>query len=129
MRQTIENDDVGPPASQWNRLGTPSFRQPVDYQIHLMIGQDFRLELLTFMSKVMMTVRSGGEKPSLKDLLERYHLSNADVDEDFGVIEIDPSEHVYTFLVEEAAAEKIADQTTDLRGPFSNPVIEDFRVR
>ena len=82
------------------------------------------------MSKVMVTVRADRSTSlSVDDLVQRFHISHSDLDEDFGVIEIDPKDHAFTFLVEESAAKKIVKQAdAEVSGPFSNPVIEDFRV-
>ncbi len=79
------------------------------------------------MSKVMMTIQSGGTPPTIADIRRRYSLDDDDIDTDFGVVEVDPAEHVYTFLVEEKAASKISvDSDWSVEGPYSNPRIEPF---
>jgi hypothetical protein len=79
------------------------------------------------MSKVMVNIRATGPAPTLADLRCKYDLSEDEVDETFGVVEVDPSEHVYTVLVEESAAAKITgNEEWAVEGPFSNPRIEPF---
>lgn len=79
------------------------------------------------MSKVMITIEGPEAAPTVEQLQARYHLAAADIDPEFGVVEIDPEQHVYTILVEEAAAGKItSDNRWKVHGPFSNPRIEPF---
>ena len=79
------------------------------------------------MSKVMVTIESAEAAPTLEELRSRYNLAAEDIDPEFGVVEIDPQEHVYTVLVEESAAGKItSDDRWKVKGPYSNPRIEPF---
>ena len=79
------------------------------------------------MTMVMMTLRCEGEAPTLETLRERFSLAETEIDESFGVVEVDPKEHIYTFLVTQEVAEKI-DPGADwvVEGPYSNPRIEPF---
>lgn len=73
----------------------------------------------------MMTIRAPEGAPSLEQVRARYGLGPEEIDESFGVVEVDPEDHTYTILVEESAASKVtpgSDWNTE--GPFSNPVIE-----
>lgn len=78
------------------------------------------------MAKVMMTLRCEVQ-PTLDQVRERYRLDLDEIDESFGVVEIDPDERLYTIRVEEAAAKKFSD-TDDwkVEGPYSDPGIEPF---
>ncbi len=79
------------------------------------------------MAKVMMTVRVNEGTPSLKDIQQKFSLTDDEIDHKFGVIEVDPLEHLFAFLVEETAIGKIADADEwKIQGPFSNPKIEPF---
>ena len=42
------------------------------------------------MTKVMVTIQSPDEPPTLEAVIERYRLGPDDIDRDFGVVEIDP---------------------------------------
>ena len=79
------------------------------------------------MSKVMVTIKGPGAAPTVEAIKTRYGLIQGDIDEQFGVVEIDPKEGVYTVLVEEHAAAKLRpDENWSVEGPFSNPPIAPF---
>ena len=64
----------------------------------------------------------------------RCHWSNplepGEIDEDFGVVAIDPERNDYTILVEQGATQKIkANENWDISGPYSNPRIETFGLQ
>jgi len=79
------------------------------------------------MPKIMVTIRTPQAAPTISEIMTRYGLIESEIDKKFGVIEIDPDQHAYTILVDEAAAGKIAsagDWTVE--GVFSNPAIAAF---
>jgi len=79
------------------------------------------------MSKVMLTIRAPEGAPTVPEIVSRYGLQPGEIDEQFGVIGIDPKDHAYTILVEPSAAQKIQpDKKWEISGPFSNPKIEPF---
>jgi hypothetical protein len=79
------------------------------------------------MAKVMITIEAPGEPPTLAGLRQRYNLRESEIDERFGVVEIDPQEHLYTVLVEASAAAKIQPGAGwEVQGPFSNPRVQPF---
>jgi hypothetical protein len=80
------------------------------------------------MSKVMVTIRSPDHRPTLAEVQQHYGLRDSDIDPQFGVVEIDPREHLFTILVEPAAAEKITGQPGEWQaeGPYANPAIGPF---
>jgi hypothetical protein len=74
---------------------------------------------------VMMTIRVPSGAPSLDEVKQRYGLESGEIDESFGVVEIDPETHSYTILVEASAASKVQPGGDwEAEGPFSNPTIE-----
>lgn len=82
------------------------------------------------MAKVMMTVRVDKGTPTLQDIQQKFSLTDDEIDHKFGVIEVDPLEHLFTFLVEETAIGKITDADEwKIEGPFSNPRIEPFGLQ
>ncbi len=79
------------------------------------------------MAKVMMTIQSRGGPPTIEALRARYGLTAEEIDPEFGVVEIDPSDGTYTVLVESTAVHKIEDSGEwTVQGPFANPKIEPF---
>jgi hypothetical protein len=79
------------------------------------------------MAKLMMTIQCSGAVPTLEEVRRQFALAEDEIDAAFGVVEIDPSAHLYTILVEESATSKI--QPTggwDVAGPYSNPRIAPF---
>jgi hypothetical protein len=79
------------------------------------------------MAKVMVSIRGPEQAPSTGDVRRRYGLREDEIDTSFGVVEVDPEQHIYTVLVEETAAAKIQpDEGWQVEGPFSNPRIQPF---
>jgi hypothetical protein len=77
------------------------------------------------MAKVMVTLRLEPEQASLPEVRRLLGLAPEEVDPAFGVVNISPAEHLYTILVEEAAAARVGD-ADQVEGVFSNPRIEPF---
>jgi hypothetical protein len=79
------------------------------------------------MSTLMVTFQAPGKPPDVESIKQRYGLSDDEIDKDFGVVEIDPTDHTYTILVDEKAVSKVTS-TADWKvtGSFSNPRIEPF---
>jgi hypothetical protein len=76
--------------------------------------------------KVMMTL-SAPKPPTLEEIRQKFQLDVEDLDEAFGVIEVDPNDQTYAFLVEESKVALIRPQNeSTLQGPFSNPSIQPF---
>lgn len=79
------------------------------------------------MTKVMVTIQAPEGPPTLDAVIERYQLGPDDIDSDFGVVEIDPADHLYVILVEPDAATRIKPADGwDTAGPYSNPRIAPF---
>ena len=77
------------------------------------------------MAKVMVTLRLDPEQASLDEVRRLLDLAADEVDPGFGVVNISPAEHLYTILVDPAAATRIGD-APQVEGVFSNPRIEPF---
>lgn len=76
--------------------------------------------------KVMMTFRSDSPR-TLQEIQQQFGLADAEVDHEFGVVEIDPEDHLFAFMVDEnKAAQVSSDPNWSIKGPFSNPKIEPF---
>jgi hypothetical protein len=78
------------------------------------------------MPKVMLTV-SLDEDASPASAAQKLHLGIDELDQDFGLVEIDPTEHVYAVLVDESRAHEAATEE-GVGGPFANPPVEAFGV-
>jgi hypothetical protein len=77
------------------------------------------------MAKVMVTLRLDPGQASLDQVRRLLGLAAEEVDPGFGVVSIAPAEHLYTILVEEAAAARVGD-ADQVEGVFSNPRVEPF---
>jgi hypothetical protein len=77
------------------------------------------------MARAMVTLRLDPAQASLAEVLGLLGLAPGEVDPEFGVVPIDPTERLYTILVDEAAAQRIAD-APQVEGVFGNPRIEGF---
>ena len=68
--------------------------------------------------------------PSVLELCEKLGFKPEEIDERFGVIEIDPEERLYTILAEADAVNRVRSQTedpgADLEGPYANVSIAPF---
>lgn len=79
------------------------------------------------MSKLLYNINWSGEKPTLEQVAEKFGFDKNDLDEDFGVVEIDPQDDLYSIMVEESAIGQ--KDTENIKGPFSNPRIEPFDLQ
>ena len=77
------------------------------------------------MPRVMVTLRLAPEQASLAEVRDLLGLTPDEVDPAFGVVNISPAEHLYTILVDEAAAGRIAD-AEPVEGVYGNPRVEPF---
>ena len=77
------------------------------------------------MARVMVTLRLEPEQANLEEVRRLLGLAPEEVDPAFGVVNISPAEHLYTILVDEAAAARIADGP-QVEGVFGNPRIEQL---
>jgi hypothetical protein len=75
------------------------------------------------MASVMVSLQLDPERASLEEVRRLLGLREDEVDPRFGVVNIDPNEHLYTILVEQEAAERVRN-AAPVRGVFSNPRIE-----
>jgi len=77
------------------------------------------------MPRMMVTLRLDPEQASLPEVRRLLGLAEDEVDPAFGVVNISPAEHLYTILVDEAAAARIAGAPA-VEGVFGNPRIEPY---
>lgn len=79
------------------------------------------------MGKMMITLRSAHSVPTLGEIEQQFGLSSNEVDQQFGVVEVDDLTHDYTILVEENAVPRIhSTEQWTVSGPYSNPSISTF---
>ena len=77
------------------------------------------------MARVMVTLRLDPERASLPEVRRLLGLAADEVDPSFGVVNISPAEHLYTILVDEPAAARVAS-APEVEGVHGNPRIEPF---
>ena len=75
------------------------------------------------MARVLVTLRLDPEQATLEEVRRLLGLAADEVDPVFGVVNISPAEHLYTILVDEAAASRVTDDEL-VEGVYSNPSIE-----
>lgn len=73
----------------------------------------------------MVTIHWQGEPPTLSQVVERFALDPSAVDERFGVVEIDPDEHLFALRLDPSQAAKLG-ATEGADGPFADPEIGVF---
>ena len=76
------------------------------------------------MSKMLYTIKWEGTKPTIEQVVEKFGFDKKDIDAEFGIIEIDPQDNLYSILLEETTIAEKFPKTVE--GPFSNPRIEPF---
>jgi hypothetical protein len=77
------------------------------------------------MSKVMVTF-DDATQPTVDDVKRRFGLRDDEIDDQFGVIEVDPESHTQTVMVESHVASRITGHAQGAEGPFANPKIAPF---
>jgi hypothetical protein len=77
------------------------------------------------MARVMVTLRLDPEQATLEEVRRLLGLAADEVDPAFGVVNISPAEHLYTILVDEGAAARIAGHDL-VEGVYGNPRVEPF---
>jgi len=76
---------------------------------------------------VLMTVHGSNGQPSLAQAASELGVSIGDVDDQFGVVPIDPAEGLYAVQVKESSVETgRAGARGGYQGPYSNPEIAPF---
>ena len=76
-------------------------------------------------NKVMFTIQGKGTAPSLDEVARAHGFRRAELDDQFGVIEVDPRDHTYAVLADEEAVGRVSGRR-GVAGPFANPKIEPF---
>ena len=77
------------------------------------------------MAGVMVTLRLSPEQATLEEVRRLLGLAADEVDPAFGVVNISPAEHLYTVLVDGAAAARVGDSEL-VEGVYGNPRVEPF---
>ncbi|MET8449736.1 hypothetical protein [Streptomyces sp. NPDC005209] len=74
---------------------------------------------------VTVTLPAGA---TLGDALRRYDLTPDQVDQEYGLVSVDPAQGLYALLVTADAAERITGTpgTPGAAGPYANPSIEPY---
>jgi hypothetical protein len=70
----------------------------------------------------------GRKKPKLRQIAEKLHIVETDLDPEFGVVLIDPDKQQYCIMIDAEVLKKI-DPDSEIQGPFSNPRIEPMDPR
>jgi hypothetical protein len=73
----------------------------------------------------MFTVKVEPAEASIAAVRQRLGLEANELDEEFGVVSVDPAQSLYAILVDERASAKLEGRE-GVQGPFANPPIETF---
>jgi hypothetical protein len=77
------------------------------------------------MGSVLMTVELEPDAATVADAAVKLGLDPADIDDEFGVVSVDPDNHLFSVLVSKEAGAR-ARGAGGVEGPFSDPRIEPF---
>jgi hypothetical protein len=79
---------------------------------------------------VMLTVKLPPGQATLAEARQRLGLTEDEVDEEFGLVPLDPAVHTYAVLVPAEVGARVcssaAGQAGEVGGPYANPPIEPF---
>jgi hypothetical protein len=75
---------------------------------------------------VMMNVQGLDDKPSIDDVAKKLNVIASAIDPKFGVILVDPEQHIYTVRVDKDQLPKHMQQSEGVSGPYSDPKIAPF---
>jgi hypothetical protein len=75
---------------------------------------------------VMMPVHKSNGAPSLAEAAGELGISVADIDQQFGVVAINPAQGLYAVQVKESSVGSADPGGEPYRGPYSNPKIAPF---
>jgi hypothetical protein len=75
---------------------------------------------------VMMPVHKSDGAPSLAEAASELGISVADIDQQFGVVAINPAQGLYAVQVKESSVGSADRGGEPYRGPYSNPKIAPF---
>lgn len=74
----------------------------------------------------LMTVHGRNGPPSIEDAAQELGIGIDDIDQEFGVVLVDPKAGLYSVQVDAARLPEGGESGSAYRGPFSNPRIEPF---
>ena len=81
-------------------------------------------------TKLLYTLTWKEGQPSVEQICAEYGLEPEELDPKFGIIEIDPEQHLYSILVDEEAVQRLekreGQEPLGLEGPFSDARIAPF---
>ncbi|MHC4617191.1 MAG: hypothetical protein ACYTEQ_05495 [Planctomycetota bacterium] len=80
------------------------------------------------MTKVLFSITWEQGEPTVNEICKLYGFQSDEIDVQFGVIEVDPQDRLFTILVDSNAAERVrGGRETQLpEGPYANPPIHPF---
>ena len=83
------------------------------------------------MQKVMLQFKYPSSTPSIGDVCELFDIKPQEIDSQFGVIETDRNENLYTVLIDATATTRVkavlATRPSDpAENVFANPQVEPF---
>jgi len=82
---------------------------------------------MTETKSAIMTVFGKEAAPSLADAAAQLGLDISDLNQEFGVVAIDPQEKLYAVEVKKADGTYEKQTQGAFHGPYSNPMIAPFR--
>jgi hypothetical protein len=80
------------------------------------------------MAGSMFTIKSPLQAPTLFEAANKLGLVEADLDQSFGIVLIDPQQHLYCILVSDNESSVVRPADGTVEGPFSDPKIGTYHI-
>ena len=78
---------------------------------------------------MLFTLELTPAEASVESVCELLKLAPGELDQDFGVVPIDPEKSLYSILVDENAIGRLEQPPVAVQGPYSNPRIATLGPR
>jgi hypothetical protein len=82
------------------------------------------------MVKMLFSIIWKDGEPSVEQICKEYGFQPQEIDPNFGIIEIDPRDGLYSIRVDQEAAlrvrKQLGEDIPDIEGPFADVRIEPF---
>lgn len=74
----------------------------------------------------MYTIEAQQGRPTMAEVAQKLQVGEADIDQSFGVVLIDPKRGLYTVRIRQQSGANPDTNNPEVKGPFADPGIGHF---